>query len=133
MLGSNGTADIVSLIKGGFEIPDCNFSFQQGVDQKGKATTRVYGGAMQITLPQLPPPSIVQWALKPKKYEDGVIVVVDAENVPLEKIIFKNASCTSMEIDYTQRGSSYSTTKIIIQTEKLIVGDGIDFENEWIY
>jgi len=35
-----GAADIVSLIKGGLEISNCNFSFVQDIDNSGKATTR---------------------------------------------------------------------------------------------
>jgi len=132
MLGAQGAADIVSLIKGGIEISNCNFSFQQGIDDKGKATTRVFGGTLRLTIPQLPPQNILEWAMKARKYNDGVIVTVDNENLPLEKILFKNANCIDMEIEYTQEGSSYSTTTLVIQTEKLIVGDGVDFNNEWI-
>ncbi len=54
-----GAADILSLIKGGYEISKCNFSFQQGVDQKGRVSTRVYGGTIHLVLPQLP--SWIYW------------------------------------------------------------------------
>jgi hypothetical protein len=66
-----------------------------------------------------------------KKYLDGVIALVDAENTPLEKLIFKQAVCVDMEVNFTQTGSSYMSTRLTIQTQKLVVGDGIDFDNEW--
>ncbi|GHT65528.1 hypothetical protein AGMMS50239_25490 [Bacteroidia bacterium] len=126
-----GAADIVSLIKGGYEILDCHFSFEQGIDNRGKATTKVHGGTIQVTLSQLPPQPIIDWALDSRKYKDGMIIVVDAENIPLEKTLFKNGACVELELDYTQKGGSYVVTKIVIQSEILIVGDGIDFDNEW--
>ncbi|MDR2915096.1 MAG: type VI secretion system needle protein Hcp [Tannerella sp.] len=131
MLGGDGAADILSLIKGGYEVADCEYSFNQGVNEKGKATTKVHGGTMTVTLSQLPPLPVIEWGMKSRNYQDGVIVVVDAENIPLEKIFFKQAACVDMEVDYTQTGNSYASTKLILQAARLIVGDGIDFENEW--
>ncbi len=132
MIGDTGAADIISLIKGGPEVIDCNFSFHQDVDDKGKATTKVQSGTLNVTISQLPPQNIIEWALNSRKYSDGVVVVLDAENIPLEKIFFKNATCINMEINYTQKGESYASTKLIIQAEKLIVGSGINFDNDWV-
>jgi hypothetical protein len=132
MLGG-GAADIISLIKGGYEVSECNFSFQQGVDDKGKATTRVYGGTLHIVLLQLPPKPIIEWALNSRKYMDGVIVSVDDENIPIEKILFKNATCINFGTGYEQVGECYTETRLIIHAEQLIVGTGVTFTNEWIY
>ncbi|MDR3340653.1 MAG: type VI secretion system needle protein Hcp [Candidatus Symbiothrix sp.] len=128
-----GAADITSLIKGGHEISHCNFSFEQGIDYKGKITSRVYGGTLYVTLSQLPPTGVIEWALQSRKYTDGMIVVLDAENIPFEKILFQNAACVGMDVDYTQKGQSYTSTKLVIQAEKIIVGNGIDFDNEWTF
>jgi len=128
-----GAADIVSLIKGGLEISNCNFSFMQDVDISGKATTRVQGGIIEVTIPQLPPQSIVDWAIDSRKYQSGLIVSLDAENMPLEKILFENAACVDFEIEYTYAGDAYASTKILIQAEVLTVGDGVEFLNEWTF
>lgn len=126
-------ADIVSLISGGHEILNCNFSFQQGIDNKGKATTKVYGGTINVTLSQLPPQEIIEWALNSRKYQPGVIVMLNADNMPVEKILFEDAACIEMNINYTQSGDSYTATQLVIQAKKLIVGNGIDFDNEWTF
>lgn len=131
LLGGESTGSIIDLIKGGYEISSCQYSFQQGIDAKGKATTKVHSGSMHITLPQLPPQPIIDWAMKPRKYMDGVIVLVDAENIPLEKILFKEATCVNMKVQYQQTGDTYMSTILLIQTSQLIVGDGITVENEW--
>ncbi|HCC50958.1 MAG TPA: hypothetical protein DEQ30_01990 [Porphyromonadaceae bacterium] len=75
---------------------------------------------------------MTEWALNSRKYSDGVIIMLDQENVPMEKVIFQNATCVSFEINYTETGQRYVSTKLIIQAENLIVGDGISFSNEWI-
>ena len=131
VLGADGASDLVSLLKSGYEVKDCEYSFQQGVDAKGRVSTRVLGGVLHISLAQLPPQPIIDWALQPKKYQDGMIVLVDAENVPLEKIFFKEATCVDMKVQYVQTGETYMSTALIIQTSRLIVGDGVTFENEW--
>lgn len=128
-----GVADIVSLLSGGHEILNCNFSFQQAVDDKGKATTKVYGGTIDVTVAQLPSQDMIEWGLQSRNYKDGVIVVLDNENIALEKVFFQNAACVGLEIDYTQKGDSYASTKLVIQAEKLIVGNGVDFDNEWTF
>jgi len=128
-----GAADIVSLVKGGLEISNCTFSFQQGIDNKGKATTKVFGGAMTITMSQLPPQNIIEWALRSRKFETGAVITLDNENMPTEKIMFQNAACVGLNLDYIQTGDSYVSTTITVYAEKLIVGNGIDFDNEWIF
>ena len=126
-------ADILSLVKGGYEILECNFAFEQGVDERGKATTRVHAGTIQLTLSQLPPQPVIEWALESRKYNDGMIVLLDAENIPMEKIIFQNTACVGMDLSYSQKGDSYATTKLTLQAETIIVGNGIDFTNEWTF
>ncbi|MDR2148873.1 MAG: type VI secretion system needle protein Hcp [Tannerella sp.] len=132
ILGGSSPADIVSLVQGGYEIDNCNFSLNQGVDAKGRATTRVHGGLMNLTLSQLPRQDMIEWALQPRKYRDGVIVMLDSENTPIQKILFERATCVNFGINYTQTGKTYVQTSLTIQTSKLILGEGIDVNNEWI-
>lgn len=131
MLGDSDP-DITNLIKGGYEVYNYRHFFKQEIDLKGKVTTRAYGGFIQLTLTQVPPDPVIEWALLSKKYMDGAIISVNEENIPLEKIIFKNAACVNLALNYTQKGSSYATTSIAIAAEELIVGDGVTFLNEWI-
>ncbi|MEN9919795.1 MAG: hypothetical protein RL662_2231 [Bacteroidota bacterium] len=132
VLGS-GIADIVSLVKGGLEILHCTYTFQQGVDERGKATTRVHGGSIEVTLAQLPPNEIIEWALKSRKYIDGMIISLDNENTPAEKVLFQNAACIGLDMEYTDKGDSYASCRLVIQAEVITVGNGIEFLNEWTF
>ncbi|GHT41224.1 hypothetical protein FACS189437_07840 [Bacteroidia bacterium] len=131
-IGDFTGTDFLSLIKGGYELANFEFSFQQGVDDTGKVSTEVYGGTLSLTLPMLPPKAIIEWALNSRKYNKGVVVILDDQNIPQEKILFDNAACISMGIDYTQKGESYISTNLILQAEQLIFGNGLDFDNFWV-
>ncbi|MDR2145896.1 MAG: type VI secretion system needle protein Hcp [Tannerella sp.] len=134
LIFGGGTADILSLIKGGYEILNFRFRFKQGVGTNGKATTKVHGGTIDILLSQLPDKEHIDWALNSRKYLDGMIVSLDADNMPIEKVFFQNATCTYFKIDFLQSGSSYLSTKLEITAEKLKVGSlgDITFDNKWI-
>jgi hypothetical protein len=130
MIGGDTSADIRSLTEGGYEMLYCNFDFRQGIDWFGKATTRVHSGTLQTKLSQLPRKNLMEWALDSRKYSDRVIVLLDAENVPVGKIIFKNATCIDFGVDYTLKGESYTCTQVVVQAEKIIVSDDIECENK---
>ena len=50
ILGGASPADIKSLIEGGYEMANCRFGFRQGVDAKGKSTTSVQSGVIDLVL-----------------------------------------------------------------------------------
>jgi hypothetical protein len=130
-IGDFTGTDFMSLAKNGYELTEFEFSFQQGTDDTGKASTEVFGGTLSMTLPMLPPNVIIEWALASRMYKKGVIVVLDDHNVPQEKIMFENAACMGMGINYTQKGEAYITTNLTLQAERLILGNGLEFDNFW--
>lgn len=74
---------------------------------------------------------MIQWMLDARKYQNGAIVICDNEGATLEKVIFENATCVSMEIVYVRQGKGYIATKLTIQAQKLVLGTE-DFENDWV-
>ena len=133
-LGTFDGTDIVSMLSGGMEVVNCEYSFQQGIDDKGKVATRVSGGAFRLTLPMTPPDEIIEWAFNARRYQKGVIVTFNDENEMMERLMFNNAACVHMSVSYTQSGKSYVTTEITIQAEEIKVGAGaLNFTNEWTF
>jgi hypothetical protein len=131
MLGGDAPADIKSLTEGGYELANYRFSLQQGIDRKGKATTRVYGGQIHLLLTQMPPKDIMQWGLASRMRKDGAVILLDYDNVPVEKVIFNNAICSEFEFDYVLDGSGYCQTRMAIQAEIIILEAGVTIDNEW--
>jgi hypothetical protein len=131
-IGVLSDTSIAGLYRNSYELEDCHFSFSQGVNNDGKAQTDVRGGTMYLTLVNFPTNEILQWMLKSEKFEDGAVVICDADNTPLEKIIFKHATCVALEINYVQAGKTYINTKLTIQAEKVNIGD-FALDNRWDY
>ncbi|MDA3619771.1 type VI secretion system tube protein TssD, partial [Bacteroides sp. YC-2022] len=104
--------------------------FNQGTNTDGKPQTDVRGGTLYLTYAGLPQDDMLHWILNSKKYEDGAIVICDDSDEPLEKILFEQAACTGLNIEYTQKGKAYIHTKIILQVRKIKVGE-TTFENRW--
>ena len=91
----------------------------------------MYGGLIHVLLTQIPPDEITQWQLDPRMRKDGVIILLDYDNTPIEKLKFENAICAEMTFDYIMKGESYCQTRIAIQAEKIAIDDGIPIDNEW--
>lgn len=130
-IGVLNDSSITGLYRESYELQDCNYGFQQGMDENGKAQTDVRGGTIQFTYAGLPPKEMLGWMLNSRKYEDGAIVICDESDVPLEKIYFEQAACTGLSVDYLQRGKSYIITKVTLQVRKIKIGETL-LENHWI-
>jgi len=131
-IGSMGGVNLDSLLKSGYELSDCEFSFKQGIDDKGEASTEVYAGTIIMNLPMLPPDSIIKWAMESRTRYDGMIVLLDHFDNPNEKIYFENAACVNFNFEFNDIGESYPSTSITIRAERLVLGhSGIDFDNFW--
>lgn len=129
-LGALEDASIAGLYKDSYELDSCFYGFSQGVNSDGKAQTEVRGGTISVTISGIPPNDIIQWATDSHKYHDGVLVVCDDNDMPLEKIRFVNAACVAMDISYSQAGKGYISTKLTLQAQKLAVGD-TELVNRW--
>jgi len=127
---SNIKSDLSTLQ--GYELSDFSFGFNQGVDSKGQPSTKVLGGRFSFNISSLPSEEIVDWSVNARKYKDGIFYIYDLEGSILDKIIFSNATCTSMNIMFSNNGSSLINTSLIIYAEDVTFLNGILFSNDWI-
>jgi len=129
-IGTISSSSITSLYKNSYELLSCNYGFSQGIDANGKAQTLVRGGTISLIYPNVPPTELLKWMLDSHKYESGSIVICDDSGIPLEKILFEDAACIGMEINYMRKSSSYTSTSITLQARKISVGS-TSLENTW--
>ncbi|MDR2145207.1 MAG: type VI secretion system needle protein Hcp [Tannerella sp.] len=121
-IGQLTDGSLQGLYRESYELESCEYSFSQGYDHKGQPQSDTLGGAIHITYPGLPPQEILEWALNHRKYHDGVIVICDQNEQPLEKIGFEKAALVKLKIDYSQKGKGLFSTKIVLQAFSLQVG-----------
>ncbi len=116
-----------------YELSNCEFSFQQGIDAKGEATTEVYGGTIRVKLPGLPNEEILTWAMKyyTSNHKSGMIEIEDDPSASKTRLMFENAACVSMNLTYERLGDSYTSTDLVIQAEKLSLDGKGEFTNSW--
>ncbi|MCD8031681.1 MAG: type VI secretion system needle protein Hcp [Bacteroides sp.] len=129
-LGMLSDASIMGLYKESYELESCSYGFSQGINTDGKAQTEVRGGCISVAIPGIPAMDIIQWAIDSRKYNDGVLVICDDNDMALEKINFQDAACIGMEINYSQKGKGYIATKLTLQVRKMTVGD-TELNNRW--
>lgn len=130
-IGDFTSLDFTTLTKTGYELADCEYFFEQGIDYSGKASTGVFGGTIAVTLQTLPSQEIIDWAIRSTKYNKGAVIILDEMNDPHEKVLFENAACIKMKINYALQGTAYITTDIVIQAERLLFSNGFEFDNFW--
>ncbi|GAD08315.1 hypothetical protein HQ45_03035 [Porphyromonas crevioricanis] len=129
-IGSLNDASIKGLLMEGMELEKFSYSFDQAVDVHGKVQGEVRSGTLQLVFANLPPNEIIDWMLNPRKYKDGTIVLYDMNDTPLQKISFTTAACIGMDINYSEVGGTYTSTRIILYAKKLII-NSIIIENDW--
>ena len=129
-IGKLSDSSISGLYRDSYELLNCDFGFLQGIDSNGKAQTEVKGGAISVTFPNIPKNEMIEWMLKSNKLENGAIVICNSDDEPLEKILFEDAACIELNVNYNQKGKSFTTTKLVLQAKKIIVGDNT-LENHW--
>ena len=121
-IGELTDGSLTGLYREGYELAKCDYSFSQGSDYQGKPQMDVQGGSIYIIYSGIPPQEILEWALDIRKYHNGVIVIYDQNEQPLEKIQFEQAACVGLEIDYSQIGAGLFNTRIELRAFSLLVG-----------
>ena len=53
-----------------------------------------------MVIPQVPSLSLVIWGIKSREYLDGIVLTLDANNMPLERLFFKQGTCIHFEMNY---------------------------------
>ena len=130
-LGQLNDSSISGLYKDSYELLSCDYSFAKGTDRNGKPQTEVRGGTIKVCYPNVPRPEFMGWMLKSGKLENGAIVICDANDLPLQKILFEDGACIALEVEYAQQGKSFTSTSMTIQVNKLKIGS-VELDNKWI-
>lgn len=131
-LGSVEQLSFLSLQKEGYELTDFEYSFNQGLDLREQAATKVHGGLIKLVLPSLPAKDIIEWGMKSVKFQKGAIVIFGSNDIALEKVTFDKAACIHLDINFSEEGEAYAATSLCIYAETLKFGLGdLDFINNW--
>jgi hypothetical protein len=116
----------------GYELLHCDYQFYQQIDDRGKVNSEVRGGQIRLVLDTLPTEELIEWGLSRDKRHAGEIGLCspDASESVIEKLLFEDGWCTSFNISYTEDGSSFVKTILVITAQYLTLGNS-KLEKEW--
>lgn len=120
-----------NLLKEGYELSSFSYTLSQPCDFKGKAQGEVQGGKLQFSIEYLPSSIVLEWMLNPRRYYNGIVVFYGEDKIPIMKIIFEKATCTTMQMQYTSIGEGAISVYIEIQAKILIFPEST-LENNWL-
>ncbi len=120
---------VLSLDNNEFELSEFGITFNQNVDHKGEPQNMVRGGQMHISLSQIVPNNIYEWAMKSTMKNGEVVFKIKSGNAPL-KISFSNAYCVNFKRKINATGIGLVSSMVIAPEEITI--NGISFDNHWV-
>lgn len=112
-----------------YELSEFSIHFGQDTDPKGEPQNKVRGGQMSISITQVVPTSIYNWAMKSTQKEGIIIFKIESGSAPL-KIEFFNAYCVNFNRSVDAMGGGLNSSMTIAPEEISI--NGISFDNHWV-
>lgn len=115
----------------GFEILQCNYSFHQKTDEKGRPSSPSLGGNIFIQLTTPPDDFLLKWMADSYKRRTGTITFfkIDEEST-FQRITFTDAYCVEYHTNFNAIGSSGMITLIVLSAKHIRI-NGVDHNNDW--
>jgi len=113
-----------------FEVLDCNYSFNQNVDQEGRPAGKVFGGGITVTIlgDGEDDKEVVKWMLDQNKLLKGSIEFHKLDDsAVLQKIEFEEALCGSFSEQFTANSTDSMHKTFTIFPRKVSV-NGVSVE-----
>lgn len=131
MSSFNATLHFVDNPKKMYSILNCNYSFLQKTDDKGRPSSSANGGNVYIQITTPPDDFLLKWMVDSYKRRAGFInfFKIDQEST-FQKIAFIGAYCVEYHTNFSSEGSSSMVTSIVLSAQKLQI-NGVDHNNDW--
>jgi Hemolysin coregulated protein Hcp (TssD) len=125
-----------------FEVIACSYKFHQSIDDKGRPSSLVRGGIIDVTIVSTTDSALIAFMLDPYKKDSGKIVYnrIDQESM-LKDIQFEDAYCIEYQENFDARGfmagelqsgsQAGFTITMRFSANKLTV-NGCMLDNKWI-
>lgn len=119
-----------------YYIIECEYDFNQAIDETGKPVSRPHGGTITFVMPSASDDDLFfyQWMFNKTQAYDGCFTfIVYSNNNKLSKktVAFKHAYCIGLKDFFNNNDSRLMYTTITISAEVIEIGGGARFSNEW--
>ncbi len=115
-----------------FDVLECSYSFSRSVDAKGRPSSGVYGGAVNLTVESTDDTSILEAMLNNqyKALKGTVTFQKRDEDAKMKELTFTDGYIVSYSESLNVIGSQPMTISFTISARELKVGNA-DHINEW--
>ena len=123
-----------SLELGGksFDVLHTEYAFSRDTDKKGKITSNIYGGRVNITIESTPDSSVVEAMLNSqfKSVEGKVTFKKSEEDAKMKELVFKNAYIVYYKEVLDVNGDTPMTINFTVSAEEMTLGNAA-IDNRW--
>jgi Hemolysin coregulated protein Hcp (TssD) len=119
----------------GLAVVSCSYSLSQSIDDKGRVSSKVYGGTVHIQVDSSNEDhskSIWEWMVQPDKTVSTAKITfknIDSGQ-DLKTIDLKEVYCVQYSESFTESGSSSMTTSLTLSAQEIIMHN-VPHKNRW--
>jgi hypothetical protein len=117
------------------EVVSCSYSFNQTTDDKGRPSSVVQGGTIEVTIVSTDSVKLISWMLDPYKQAEGKIVFKRGDqDSKMKDITFKKAYCVSYSEKFDARGGGAQASMVlslVISADEVNV-NGATHKHNWV-
>jgi hypothetical protein len=116
-----------------YDVLNCSFSFNRSTDHKGRPSSEVYGGELNLVVEAYEDTKIIEMMLNGQnKPSTGEITFSKGnDDGELKKITFKDGYVTNYSESIDSMGSSAGVVSIVITAREIKIGDNATHVNNW--
>ena len=115
-----------------FDVLHCSYSFRRDVDTKGRPSSSVYGGSVQLEIESTDDTSVLESMLNNiyKSISGSVTFQKRDKDAKMKELTFEDGYIVQYSEALDSVGSNPMTINFVISARKLKVGNA-EHQNEW--
>ena len=124
---------ILKLAGNEFEVLNCDYNFHRDVDHKGRPSSGIYGGTVNVTIASTDDTSVIEAMINsPEKTFDGSIEFKkgDSDAAKLKELEFKTAYIVNFSEGLNAVGNENMVQSFTISAEEMKLGSA-SHKNNW--
>lgn len=117
--------------KDGIDVLACDYKLHRDVDAKGRPSSGVYGGTINLTIESTDDTSIIESMVNQYKPVDGTVTFKKSdEDAKMKELSFEKAYVISFQESIDVKGAKPMQMDFTISAEKIKIGNA-EHKNEW--
>lgn len=117
--------------KDGIDVLACDYKLTRDVDAKGRPSSGVYGGTINLTIESTDDTSIIESMVNQYKPVDGTVTFKKSdEDAKMKELSFEKAYVISFQESIDVKGAKPMQMDFTISAEKIKIGNA-EHKNEW--